>query len=77
MANGPFPAQNSDGSAVLQGILAHSSTSELYVKQMGKHLAYMDEVADDFLGKTRNFILIRNPVDALASFEKVAASTLQ
>ena len=56
---------------MLQGILDFSTTTELYVKHMGKHFANMDHIADDFLGKTLNFILIRNPVDALASFEKV------
>lgn len=70
-----FKSQNADGNAVVRElILGPCKTRVLYAKNMGKQLQGLD---DSFLRHTRNVILIRNPVDMIASWEAKLPPTLE
>lgn len=64
--------QENDGDKVVeQLILGNYSTEIALFKQMTHHLIFLNE---DFLFKTKNILLIRNPRRIIASYAKVIAN---
>jgi len=62
-------AQENDGEKVVEHlILGNHATDVVLFKQMTHHLIHLDE---DFLFKTQNILLIRNPRRIIASYAKV------
>ncbi len=64
-------AQDNDGERVVRDVvLGPSERPILFLKQMAHHVMDLDR---RFLQKTRNVLLIREPSEALLSFDKVVA----
>lgn len=67
-------SMQTDGAAVVRIILGPWPTSVLVCKQMAHHLVDLDE---SWLAECRNVLLVREPVEVLASYtEQVEAPTL-
>lgn len=62
-------SQNSNGQNVVQSMLTDQSKPILFFKQMTHHL--LDDLDKDFLKKTINIILTRDPREMILSFAKV------
>ncbi len=66
-------SQDSDGEAVVANvILGHYESPVVVFKQMAKHLTGLDRA---FLGRCRNVLLAREPLDMLTSFQKNVPDT--
>ncbi len=66
-------SQDSDGAAVVANvILGHYETPVVVFKQMAKHLSGLDR---SFLGRCRNVLLVREPLEMLTSFQKNVPDT--
>lgn len=62
-------SQPLDGQAIMEGFLKGEASGGLFIKNMGQH--YLELDGSRFLGKMKQFFLIRKPEQVIHSFSKV------